>query len=276
MDENGRAEDKAPALFNAPVEYLARAEFSAPQPKSWQDELPRLVALAIAAALHLVLLILIMPAATEALGEDGRQIESIAVSVVFSVPSAVSSQQAAPKPATTEIVPDTLLDSGEERPLQQEEKQAIEKSELTISPEPEPAEPAPITLPLAEPESVKVVAGEDMREPIALANAATVATQPPPMAAAPASVGAIQAYAKQVALALDKSRPKGVGISGTVKVRFLIDLNGMPASADVVASSGKPQLDVLAIAAIRRNGFPRPPPGSTDAERTFVVPYNFR
>ena len=252
--------------------------------RGWSDDRTHFCSLAAAAIAHLVLLVLLLPDASDVLGDHGLEIEAIAVSVVASVPNAAGAAEpvapAAPAPAAPEPPPEASEAARDQvaKPRQQEQVAA-----LTLSPEAEPAEPSPVTLPMAPPK-LEVVPkekpDEEAKEMVIEAAAQFAETTPPPpppsAAAAPVSAGAMQAYARQLAMTLAKSKPKGTGVTGTVRVRFVVAPDGRPLTTVVVVSSGKPRLDELALATIGQNTFPPPPAGATEPQRTFVVPYDFR
>lgn len=273
MDETDQTDEQPPTTLDGSSERLTQVEFAVGQQKGWRQELPQLAALALATAVHLMLLILIMPAASEVVGEEGNQLESIAVEIVLSAPIAVAVPQLLPPTMQPEVAAEAPPDSGEERP-HQEKEQLAKADQTTLAPEPELElqEISPIKLALPETKPTN----EEASDRASHGSLEAVGAQPPPASAAPASQGAIQAYARKIALALGKSRPKGAGLNGTVKVRFLIGLDGVLEGVEVVVPSGKPPLDQIAIAAIKRNTFPPPPVGSSEKDRTFVVPYSFR
>jgi TonB family protein len=93
---------------------------------------------------------------------------------------------------------------------------------------------------------------------------------------AAASPGAAREYARHVSAALSRTKPKGGGIYGTVKIKFVLSLQGRLASAEVLVSSGNIRLDAMTLEAVRRAVFPIPPAGMTAAELTYEVPYRFR
>jgi protein TonB len=98
----------------------------------------------------------------------------------------------------------------------------------------------------------------------------------PSAAAAAASVGAVREYARYVALALAKTKPKGVGGLGTVRIKFSIAADGALTAAEIAKSSGSKRLDDLALEAVRRAAFPLPPRGMSAAQLSYEVPYHFR
>ena len=103
------------------------------------------------------------------------------------------------------------------------------------------------------------------------------AAEPTPVSApATASAGAVREFARYVSLAVSRSKPRGSGRHGTVKVRFVIAADGILASAEVSRSSGDGRLDASALEALRQAKFPVPPAGMTLAQLTYEVPYYFR
>ncbi len=105
----------------------------------------------------------------------------------------------------------------------------------------------------------------------------------PRAAAAAASRGEIDAYGLAVQTALlavdqreAKARASASQAKGTVVVRLALDDKGALISAEVVKSSGRPQLDDAAILLIRLAAFPPPPPSLTAAERSYLAPIRFR
>lgn len=95
-------------------------------------------------------------------------------------------------------------------------------------------------------------------------------------AAAGASPGELARYALAIRLALGRARPAHIGSRGKVVVWFRLSAGGSIEAVDIVRSSGSPRLDEIAIAAVRAASFPSPPSGSTQAQRTYSVPFEFR
>ena len=95
-------------------------------------------------------------------------------------------------------------------------------------------------------------------------------------AAAGASPGELARYALAVRLALGRARPAHIGSRGKVVVGFRLSAGGSIEAVDIVRSSGSPRLDDIAIAAVRAAAFPTPPAGSTDAQRIYSVPFEFK
>ena len=83
-------------------------------------------------------------------------------------------------------------------------------------------------------------------------------------------------YARYVAQALAKTKPKGCGGLGTVRVKFVIAGDGGLATVEIAKSSGNPKLDDIVLGAVRRTKFLVPPAGMTPLQLTYEVPYHFR
>ena len=83
-------------------------------------------------------------------------------------------------------------------------------------------------------------------------------------------------YARYVSLALSRTKPRGAGRLGTVRVKFIIAADGSLAFALIARSSGNDGLDASALEAVRHTKFPAPPPGMSLAQLTYEVPYHFR
>ena len=107
--------------------------------------------------------------------------------------------------------------------------------------------------------------------------------QPPQPAAAGASPGEIHAYGTAVQMALlavdqreAKARVSASGAKGTVVVRLSIDDKGGLVRAEIIKSSGRPQLDDAALLLIRLAAFPPPPAGLTADQRSYIAPIRFQ
>ena len=96
-------------------------------------------------------------------------------------------------------------------------------------------------------------------------------------AAAAASAGRSNAYARSVVETLARARPRAsAGERGTVRIAFTIGPGGEVSTAQVKQSSGRPVIDGAALAAVRAARFPAPPAGMTARELSFEIPYFFR
>ena len=92
-----------------------------------------------------------------------------------------------------------------------------------------------------------------------------------------AETDAIGAWQKELTLRLSKSYPpRPIEQSGTVQVRFVLDLSGKVIWNVVLQSSGIKALDVEALAiVVRAQPFPAPPPEIDDAKLKIVADLNF-
>lgn len=94
--------------------------------------------------------------------------------------------------------------------------------------------------------------------------------------AAVASPGQMAHYALEVRISVGRSRPKHNGGRGRVQIGFGLTDGGELRFVEIVNSSGNADLDFAAMTAVRQAVFPRPPVGSTDTDRTYVVPFDFK
>lgn len=95
-------------------------------------------------------------------------------------------------------------------------------------------------------------------------------------AAAGASPGELARYALAVRLALGRTRPQHAGRKGKVVVSFRLSPDATIETAEIHWSSGSPALDNAALAAVHAATFPKPPVGTTAAQRSYTVPFDFR
>lgn len=150
----------------------------------------------------------------------------------------------------------------EERPVEPEPEAPVERVEPEPEAKPTPAETAP-----AEAQAAVVTGGAVTR-----GTEGTIAAE----GAAGASAGALAKYALEVRLALGRARPRHDGAKGRVLISFSLAASGSIVSAAVARSSGTASADAAALAAVMRAAFPLPPEGSTDAQRTYTVPFDFK
>jgi protein TonB len=94
-----------------------------------------------------------------------------------------------------------------------------------------------------------------------------------------AESNAVGAWQQQITLHLSSNKrfpPNARGQSGTAKVRFMIDRTGRLVSAQLLASTGHPQLDAEAIALLHRaQPFPAPPLEANSDDLRFDLPIVF-
>jgi TonB family protein len=215
-------------------------------------------------------------------GSGGQQVDTISVTIVSS--SLLESrdldrpQPSAPAAAatveTTDGAPDSSPAAATEQ-HQEKEKKDQEKEKKKPAEEPvravEAITEAPVEVQREQRQQAAAPAqgGAASRSEAASEDKASAA-------AAAASAGAIREYARYVAQALARTKPRGAGGLGTVRIKFVIDAEGALASAEIARTSGSPKLDDQALEAVRRTRFPLPPRGMTLTQLTYEVPYHFR
>ncbi len=203
----------------------------------------------------------------------------------IAVPELDAAKQTTPLPSPSLIVakPDEEADAEDVLVASPKRVPARESDRLEAT----EVEPAPDTPPEAEKEAIEKKELRP-RAPPAVANALAQANvsggatssgqsnQVTSEASAGASAGALSRYALEVRLALGRSRPKHSGIRGRVVIAFGLTPEGRISFARVERASGNERLDEAALAALRVAIFPPPPPGTTDPQRSYVAPFEFR
>jgi protein TonB len=194
-------------------------------------------------------------------------------------PIETADRTAAPPTPAPEVVPEeapvvTTLPT----PPQQTPSEKPPTPDAAVDPPPEPSERAdrPANEPDTQPApNASAIGGAPAR--------GTAVEQSPQPAAAAALSGKVVAYGlaiQSALLAVDqteaRSRMAAARASGTVVVRIAIRSDGSLEQAEVVQSSGRPQLDAAALRLIRLTKFPAPPPELTAAERIYLAPIRFR
>jgi protein TonB len=190
-----------------------------------------------------------------------------------------------PPPAPTDIVAkpdpvpnpdDTLVAS--ETPARPPEKPEPPPKEAPSDPRPEPPKQKPVEkTPEPEPELHRVV--ESQAQAAIVSGGATARSAEESIeseSAAGAAPGELARYAIAVRLALGRARPAHVGRRGTVIVTFQLSTIGAVETAEIFKTSGRGELDRVALAAVKSAKFPAPPPGSTEQQRTYTVPFEFK
>jgi protein TonB len=219
-------------------------------------------------------------------GAGGQQLEAISVTIVSS--SVLEAREAVRPQPSAASAPESVdeIDGATAREeaaaREQREAKAEEKEQEERRKEEKPAdEPVRAVEAITEvPEDAERRRRQASAAVAALGGVAARGDQPnPAVVSAPAvaaSAGAARDYARFVARALSKTKPKGVGRLGTVVVKFTIAADGALTSAEVTRSSGSQRLDESALEAVRRTRFPLPPGGMTMVQLTYEVPYRFR
>lgn len=234
-------------------------------------------ALALAAGLHAALLgFLFLGPLNDLAGTSGHQLDAITVTIVNSnVLEALSSAEMQSTPLPPEMPLETVEGSSDLSSAAPEIKAPERPSRVESAPVASGTEP----LSAASPEAGKSPSREDASPAAKGGVTALVETgDAPTRSASPAaaSPGAVREYARYVSQALAKTKPKGAGRSGTVKIRLELSSNGKLAAAEIAKSSGSRQLDDMALEAVRRTRFPAPPAGMSAGQLTYEVPYHFR
>ena len=88
---------------------------------------------------------------------------------------------------------------------------------------------------------------------------------------------ALVAVLGQLRQHVEKAAAKSAtSVRGRVVLRLTIGLDGAPSDVGVTTSSGHPELDTRAIAAVQTFRFPAPPHLATARERTYDLPIRYR
>lgn len=238
-----------------------------------------LTTLGMAVAAHAGLLYGLLHEPADELAGGGGQLEAISVTLVSS--TALESRDVAPLSLTAAAEAIDVMEGATENasalPQMKQEKEeqdnqkTAEQSEAVaaIVEKPKQATASQDTKEnLKEAATTSAIGGVTVR-----GDAPSSVKQSAPAAA---SSGAMREYARYVAQALAKARPRGIGGNGTVKIRFVLSPEGRLAAAEVLTSSGNTKLDAMALDAVRRTVFPVPPSGMTVAQLTYEIPYRFR
>ena len=91
-----------------------------------------------------------------------------------------------------------------------------------------------------------------------------------------ASQGSVRNYGGTVNAWIARNKPSPSGVTGTVVIRLAISPSGNLISARVASSSGNPNLDRSALAAVQRSSpFPTPPSGAKAASLVFTYAFRF-
>ena len=139
-----------------------------------------------------------------------------------------------------------------------------------------PARPRPTPTPVVAPVAAVTEAAPPPPPP---AVAVAEGTPAPVMTASPAAAAVDEEmahYALAVRLALGRAVRNHAGPRGRVDIAFGLDAQGGVRTGSIARSSGKPELDASALALVRATAFPLPPANSTDAQRSYVIPIDFR
>ena len=181
---------------------------------------------------------------------------------------------AAPEQPTPDAVPDEAPQLAS--PPKPPEEVKVASVEPTPAPPERPTEDAPREEATTPPALAASAAGGAISHGAAPDQSAQAAAA----AASPGEINAYGAAVQTALLAVDqreaKARASASKAKGTVVVRLSIDGNGRLTHAQVVKSSGQPQLDDAALLLIRLATFPPPPPSLTVDQRSYIAPIRFQ
>jgi TonB family protein len=90
-----------------------------------------------------------------------------------------------------------------------------------------------------------------------------------------AKSGEVSKFAKQVVAALAKAKPNAPGVKGSVTVTVVVAFGGGVRTAKVTGSSGREDLDKLALEAAKKAKLPPPPQDVTTDDLFYDVEYKF-
>ena len=274
----------------APIDVTAPAKI--------QDDHRHWLSVLAAAVAHVAIIAALLPAPSDAMGENGVSLEAVAVSIVDSIPrhstpeTASDSNSKQPDAETDEATTQSQPEATEAQPVQQPDKPQPQKQALALDLPPD-AVPPPLdapALPARKPDAERdpravhveepVQPREDQREKASTTPAAhnepAAPARLPSQSAAEASSGVVRAYAGSISRVLDRQKPRSRGLTGQVRIQFVIDQAGRAEPPVVLATSGNAALDSLVITAVQRMDFPPPPPEMNQRQRTFNVPFSFR
>jgi protein TonB len=235
-----------------------------------------------ALALHAIAFYALTRQLDDRLGAGGQSLDAISIEVNLVPSSALESLHRADTPAEdAAAATDEMTDMPQADPAKSEKPKESSEERRTNESE----QPAQVAQPLVKhpdrnDEQPKPEQKKDSGQTNATSGGApsrSAAPSPRPVQGlAIASAGEVRAYAKQVAAALGRAKPKGAHMHGIVKVSFAVGEDGRLEFVHVRQSSGNPKLDEIAVAAVRRAAFPSPPPHFTHLQRSFELPYQFR
>jgi periplasmic protein TonB len=238
---------------------------------------PLACGLALALAAHAAILFLVLRAPPDfAAGAGGQLLDAINITLVSS--DVLESREA--DRARSSAAAAAAVESHEGSPnsapaaAQPKAGKDLDEREKTSRQEPETAPDAVLE---ATAEARKSKRAEADAAPLGADAARGSASVPTPASApAAASPGVVREYANYVGQALAKTKPKGIGNLGIVRVKFVIAPSGQLTLVEVAKSSGSEKLDRIATQAVQHARFPTPPVGMTTAQLTFEIPYTFR
>jgi protein TonB len=283
----------------SPPKHMPPLQIAPPLPPLTRGEL---VAIAVAAALHLALFAALVAERVEHVGGDGSLIEVVSVDFVEVAAgkrvtagdgSHIQHERRAPKEGLTEASPEaSAANAG--NPSAAESSSEPPPASLAEKDEPQAEAPRDIVSPrVGEGVAKEGERTAEHKTAEAAQDAAAASNSPPPaeiggglrgtnVIELPGSVaatasGAAREYAKAVLEVLSRNRPKvEPGSIGKVHFAFAVSLEGYTTAVRLTRSSGNARLDAAALAAIRDLRFPRPPAGLRAADLNYETYFDFR
>jgi TonB family protein len=216
-------------------------------------------------------------------GRAGFVRDAVGVALISS--EALDGLQTQPQPDLTGSA------SGATPTLQSEAQPAAHIQPAEPAAKPDPVQTDSAVLPGSEPAPPIPRAAERSAEPKATVEAAEsaaielrapgAATNPiidgeAASTAATLAPGVLSQFEYEVREALGRHRPPFTGLIGHVEIEFSLGDAGELTTLRLAKSSGIERLDKLVMRAIEATRFPRPPAGSTAAQRRFSVPFDFQ
>ncbi len=200
----------------------------------------------------------------------------VARELVFLEPEAMS----VPKPDTDFAFPAKAADPEiAKQPTPTQPERPVRRTPIPVSASPVPA-PAttPVTTAAARPEtSAEAPQGQADGRPTAWPAAAPAVPAQPSADSARSADDALRSYAKAIWLHIEQREPRRLRSPGTAIVTFSLATDGGLLAAEITRSSGLEPVDRAAIEAVHDAApFPPPPPGVSQAQLTFALPFNVR
>ena len=121
----------------------------------------------------------------------------------------------------------------------------------------------------------RITSVPDVRETAPVA-ADTVSFPSMPTVPVLAGENALERYGQELWIKIMKHRPDGIRQRGTVLLSFALMPGGALLSAEIARSSGKPQLDQAALAALKEASPFTPPPVNMPGDPRFTISFEFR
>ncbi|RFC69511.1 MULTISPECIES: energy transducer TonB family protein [Mesorhizobium] len=207
-------------------------------------------------------------------------------------PLVVSTAEPVIEDAASEELPELLA----ENPELPSEQPAVEEPDTAEPEKVEPLETAEETDPIAEtpeavvvlpqprPEIVQEVVEVEKPKPRKVVKTPVVEAEKRPTKSHKSTAGASRPSAPrvspnrwyvQVQSAIARRKPRSLGESGRVSVRFVVNQSGNIVSSGIARTSGSARLDQAALSMVRGARVPAPPEGSGITSHPFTIPVTF-